>query len=101
MNWCFIHNQFVGDGCNGCAKDRSQGIRRAPRKHPNGQWSDGINRPCRIRELPGSVEDPQRIYVWKWDRIWVVEREEPWHDEEISNFEEAIVAADKLARSTR
>lgn len=113
MTWCFLHDQFVGDGCNGCAKDRALGIRRAPRKLPNGQWSDGVDRTHRVFSNDYAEGNGRRVTVTRPNFVddkfwaathshekWVVctgTRSNSWH----ASFEDAIVAADKLARSRR
>ena len=111
MSWCFLHNQFVGAGCNGCKRDRAAGVRRAPVKLPDGKWSDGVNREHRIYSFESGRANGRRVTVmrptyvdepfWKHNKargaVWAVvigQRSKGWHPE----FSDAIIAADKLAR---
>lgn len=111
MRWCFLHNQFVGNGCNGCARDKATGVRRAPVKQPDGTWSDGVDRTHRISSEEYTVAKPHRVTAFRpsfvddafWkehspEQVWVActgGKSDGWYPE----FSDAIAAADKLARS--
>lgn len=84
--------------CNGCGRVERSG----PYKLLDGTWSDGVDRKLRICDQSGYDCDRNRIFVWRYhDRyrkmrhVWVVDRQEPWVDEEFDSWEEAIEYATK------
>lgn len=86
-----------------CTLCRGTGvIRTGPYRLADGTWSDGVDRKLRICDQSGYDCDKNRIFVLRYHdiyskmrHVWVVDRQEPWIDEEFDSWEEAIEYATK------
>jgi hypothetical protein len=78
----------------------------APRKLPNGSWSDGVNRRYPLTTLQFWVANPFRVHVQRDDEmgVWrIFGRKVPGIHSlgPIKTHAEAIAIADKVARNER
>lgn len=89
-----------------CATCYGQGTiwHRAPYRLANSEWSDGVDRAKRIALQISENCDKQRVFVWRYydkyrfKHLWVVDRQEPWVDQEFDEWEDAVAYADRIAR---